>query len=441
MKLNCKKTILYLKILIFILFSTNAFGMNLIRDSEIEETLYEIADPLLKVANLKNFKIYILNDDEPNAFTAGGNIIYINSGMITAFNDIDVIRGVIAHEIGHILGGHVSKHIENIDLYSKTAILSSALIGISTALMSKNPESSIYAMQLGSHIAERSILAYSRTYESSADQAALRLLESSHHTNYGMVKFFEQMVKQKRGINLANIYDRTHPSDQERISILRNRYNQSQFKNAQNSEELKLKFAKSYAKLFAFSKSLNQVENFIKNSHNKEIENYAKAIFAMRKKDFQNANSALKFLINSKPNDPFYNELYGQILFEFGKKEAIDLYKKALSLRPHDNLFKLGYGIIGISCNKNNTNELKKSYLLLKDVLTEEPNNIIAIRYIAQYYELTNQKGKSLLMSALIMQNIENYKQAKKFAKAAFALLSQNSPEWYLAKDIIDYEK
>ena len=120
-------------ITLILLFNINlsSFADMIIRDSEIEATMQAITDPLAKAANLKNVKIYIINDDSLNAFTYGGHEIFIYSGLIKKFPDIDVIRGVIAHEIGHIYGQHVSRQSQNADSYGKVVLSSiAAAIGL-----------------------------------------------------------------------------------------------------------------------------------------------------------------------------------------------------------------------------------------------------------------------------------------------------------------------
>ena len=287
---------------------------------------------------------------EINAFTAGGNEIFINSGLINQFPDIDVLRGVIAHEIGHILGKHIIRQLENIDIYNKVA-LSSIAIGLASAATGNSSLGSAIALG-GMHFSERSILSYSRAFESSADQTALKLLEQSGNSSIGMIKFFEYM-KIQHSNRFANPYDQTHPLSQERLVALKDFYQKSKFKNSKNSKELEYKFSRSAAKLLAFTTTTPKKLLTHATTFSPEISNYIKAICYFRMSDLNNSLQNINKLLSSHPNDPFYNELKGQILFEFGKKEALGYYIAASKVRPNDLLIKLGKAIVGITIYSN----------------------------------------------------------------------------------------
>lgn len=425
-------------LLLFFLTLSSFAKAGIIRDSEIEETINLIADPIVKAAGLKSLKIYLIDDEALNAFTAGGNELYINSGLIIQFKDIDVIRGVIAHEVGHILGKHIIRQSENIDNYSKAA-LSAVAIGLASAATGNNSLASAIALG-GMHFSERSILSYSRTYESSADQTAVKLLEQSGNTVKGMTKFFEYMEKQHRG-SFINPYEQTHPLSSERLVALRNFYQQSKFKESQNSKELQYKFARSAIKLTAFTTNPKKLLQSINQSMPVELVNYAKAIAYFRTGDLNQSVAYIDKLIELKPNDPFYQELKGQILFEFGKAESLHYYTKAAQLRPNDLLIKLARSIVGITLYTNQPNKMLGFYQDLKLVSAKEEDNILALYYLAIYYEQTGQRYESLLNSAIIALKTGDLERAKGLARAALKGLTPNTPSWYKANDIILIEK
>lgn len=427
---------LSLFLILFVFCEANA---NMIRDSEIEETLHLIAEPIMKQANLKDLKIYLINDENLNAFTAGGNELYLNSAMITKFGDIDVVRGVIAHEIGHILGKHIIRQSENINIYNKVA-LSSIAIGLATSVADGNPTLATAIALGGMHFAERSILSYSRTFESSADQTALKLLEQSGHTSKGMIKFFEYMEKQPKGL-FINPYDQTHPLSNERLVALKSFYQRSKFINSQNSKELEYKFARSAAKLQAFTENPKKLLLSLPSSIPSEFLHYMKAIIYLRIGDLHNSSFHINKLLELKPKDIFYQELKGQILFEFGKKEALDCYIIAAKIRPNDLLIRLSKGIVGITVYLEQPAKMPEFYQDLKLVLDKEPNNLLALYYLAIYYEKMGQRYQSLLNSALIAAKTGELPRAKALARAAIKGLKLNSPAWYKANDIILMEE
>lgn len=423
-------------IFIITIFISTTSRADIIRDSEIEEAINLVAAPIIFAAKLKSLKIYLINDDNLNAFTVGGEEIYIYSGLINRFPDIDVLRGVIAHEVGHIIGKHIARRAENADIYSKVA-LSSVAVGLLAAASGKAPlEGAIAIAAGGAHFADRSIMAYSRTYESSADQTALKLLEKSGHTSKGMIDFFEYMNKQQRGI-FVNPYDQTHPLSNERLVALRNYYQNSHARNGKNSPELEYKFARSAAKLLAFTTDPRRLLGSNISSYSPEILDYIKAICYFRTGDLSNALNFINKLLAQKPSDAYFHELKGQILFEFGKKESLKSYDIAYKLIPNDSLIKLSRAIVGITIFSNQPSQLQQFYNDLKFVLDKEPDNLITLYYMAIYYDKIGDKTKSMLYSATLALKTGDLKRAKSLARSVIKNLPPHTPDWYKANDII----
>lgn len=411
-----------------------ASAFEIIRDSEIEETLNLIAQPIVKAAKLKKLKIHLINDNELNAFTAGGNELYIYSGIINQFSDIDVIRGVIAHEVGHIVGAHLLRQGENIDLYNKVAA-SSVAIGLASVVAGQAALGTALAFG-GEHFAQRSILSYSRAFESSADQAALKLLESSGNSAIGMIKFFEFLQKQ-HSVAMINRYDQTHPLSIQRLQLLRQFHAKSKYKHATNSKELEYKFARSAAKLLAFTTSKQQLRSILTQNYSQEIADYVKAIVYFRMSDVTKSIHYIDRLLILKPNDPFYYELKGQILFEFGKYESLDAYTKALLLRPNDLLIRLSTAIVGITIYEHEIEKIKPFFNDLQLIYNKEPDNLAALYYMAVYYERVGRKADALLTSAVMAYKAGDIKRAESLAKTAIKEFKQDTPSWHKANDII----
>jgi len=423
--------------ILFILISTSCYAINIIKDSEIEEVINLVAQPIAKKANLPKLKINLINDNTLNAFTTYDNEIYINIGLINQFPNIDVIRGVIAHEVGHILGRHIIRQSENIDNSSKF-LFSSVAIGLASALAGHGELISPLILG-GSHIAQRSILSHSRTFESSADQTALRLLEQTGHSSRGMIEFFEYMNRYHLNSHV-NKYDQTHPLSRERLSTIRNFYEKSKFQHAKNEPELEYKWNRATAKLRAFTVSPEKILSQIP-TYSDEVMFYIKAISYFRNSDMNNAVKYIDKLILLKPQNPFYHELKGQILFEYGKKEALDSYRIASRLRPGDLLIKLSKAIVGINIYPNDVGKMQEFYNDLKLITNKEPDNITSFYYLAVFCEKAGRKPESLLYSALIAAKTGEIDRAKAFAKEAIKGLKISSTEWYKANDIVLMEK
>ncbi len=415
------------------LFQANAFAV-VIRDSEIEEVIEEVIAPLKQVAGMEDLKIIVIDDKEPNAFTAGGNIIILNTGLIIKFSDPDVLRGVIAHEIGHIISGHVARRQEIIDNYQKASIAASAL-GIGAAIAGAAAEGIAITMG-GLEIANKRILSYSRSYESGADNYAMQLLEKSGHSSIGMIKFFETMRLQPSG-SLSSPYERTHPLGKDRTLILKSFLKRSKFPNSQNSQELSYKFNRISTKLKAYTLDLDKMPecNFVEDAD--ELTHYMKAIKCYRIGSFDDALNHVNRLLMKKPKDPYYHELKGEIYFKAGKKLALHEYDMAIEIKPHDALLRLGRAIIGITTYRDDHYSMNNYYKDLSFVLAQEPKNLLALYYASIYYDAKGMKGKSYLNTAKISLYSGNIPNAQRMARAAMKELKNKSPEWYEASDVL----
>ncbi len=427
----------YLVIIIIFIVSNAQAGI--LRDSEIEEAVNQIVDPLRKVSKLNDLKIYIIDEQEPNAFTAGGDIIFVTSGLIIDYPDPDVLRGILAHEIGHILGGHLVRRDEVLENYKKAAIGTAAL-GLATAMSGGAAEG--FAVTMGGfHMSERSVYAYSRELESSADQAAIKILEKSGHSAIGMLKFFEKMKIQNFD-GADNVYDQTHSLNSERISFIRQAVSRSKYPASQNQDDIITKYARSSAKLAAFTLEPNQISNYKPGGDDKEeLKRYIEAIRCFRLGNFDDALNNINALIMKNPDDPFYHELKAQIYFEAGKSPALHEYELAEEKRPKDPLIRLGKAIVGITKYMDNQYFISRYYKDLLFVLEKEPDNLLALYYCAIYYEKNGQIGKSHLNTAIIALNTGRFADARKMASIAMKELPNKSPDWYKAGDIIEATK
>lgn len=419
---------------VFISININIANANIIRDSEIEEAVNLIVEPLRKASGIKDLKIYIIDAPTPNAFTAGGNAIFINSGLIIDFPDPDVLRGVVAHEIGHILGRHVVRRQEVIENYQKAAFGATAL-GLATAISGGAAEGLAVVLG-GTHFAERSIYAYSRAFESSADQIALKLLEKSSHSAIGLVKFFKQMQIFTKS-NISNPYEQTHPLSNDRLLVLQSYNKRSKYRNSQNHDDIIHKYNRSSAKLAAFTLDPDKITDCSFQENADELTHYMKAIRCFRIGNFDDALNHINHLILKHPDDPYYHELKAQIYFEAGKKAALSEYIIASDAKPDDVLIRLGKAIAGITKYIDDQHRITKFYKDLLFVIKRDPDNLLALHYLAIYYEKKGLVGKSHLNTAIIAFKSGRMEDARKMASSAMRILPQKSPDWYKASDII----
>lgn len=442
--LLCRKLgLLVAMITLFLPFLANA--TSIIRDSEIEHAIKQVTDPIVKAANLKRLKIHILLDDQINAFTAGGEEIFASSGLITSFSDPDLFRGVMAHEIGHILGKHVLRQIDNIE-QQKKAMASSLAIGLASALAG-NGAIAQAAILGGMHYSERSILKSSRVYESSADQAGLRLLEKSGNTSAGLLKLLEYFYAHQNRSYL-NPYELTHPLSSERLHSVEHFYATSKFKNSTTTPAMRYNFLRAAAKLKAFTVDISstasislllsqEVYKNIPRIELEEITTYTKAIIAFRKSDAQTALQYIDTLISNRPQDPYYHELKGQILFEFGKKEAYESYATAAKLAPNDALIRLGRAVVAINVFERDPVHLKQAIDDLKFAQEQDKDNALTDYFLSVAYEKIGDKPRSLIAATCFAAKQGELKRAKSMARAIIKDFKDGTPEWHKLNDII----
>lgn len=415
-------------LVLFFLFS-NSYA-SIIRDSEIEHAISKVVEPLIKVSNLKTLKIHILSDNSINAFTSGGDDIFINSGLITLFPDPEVLRGVIAHEIGHVLGHHVLRKIDDFERNNNVASTGIA-IGILSAL-SGNPVFAMGALSAGVNTAYSANLQSSRVYEASADQSALQLLEKSGNSAIGLLTLLNFLHARENGVNIFP-YDNTHPLSADRISAINLFVQNSKYKSGTTGSQVKKDFIRAAFKLYAFTTPLN---GNIKKSGFKDVDDYVDAIIAFRKSEVDKAISLIDSLLRSYPNDPYYNELKGQILFEFGKKEAYASYEKASVLLPNDVMIRLSKAAVML----NIFSDSKYYQSIIEDLkfcLSQEPDNIMPLYFLSVAYGKFGDEGRSALYNGMMLFKQGNIKGAKAMAKFAISKLQSETPEWYKANDIL----
>ena len=321
-------------------------GMSLIRDAEVENTIRTYAAPLLEAAGLGDgaVRLHIVNDRKINAFVAGGLNLFISSGMLAAAEEPDEIIGVVAHEIGHIAGGHLVRTRDAIENASAELILATVLGA--GAIIAGQGEVGSAILSGGQAAAQQSILSYSRTQEQNADQAAIRLLESTGQSAEGLLRMFRRLEERERLSHAdANPYLRTHPLTRERIRFVRD-YLEGEGSRpapAPEVEALRTAHSRMVAKLRGFLDPPEKTLQAYAADDETIPARYARAIAYYRIPDLAQSLAALDALLALYPDDPWFHELKGQVLFENGRvQEAIAPYSRAVALRDDAPLLRLG---------------------------------------------------------------------------------------------------
>ncbi|MEK9725023.1 MAG: M48 family metalloprotease [Rhodospirillaceae bacterium] len=310
---------------------------SLIEDTEIENTLRAFSTPLFKIAGLKasNVKIYIVNDATLNAFVTGGQKLFVNSGLIEQSESANELIGVIAHETGHIAGGHLSRVHDALFNASTSSILAFLLGGAATIATGRGDVGAAIAAG-GQGVAARNFLAYSRTQEGAADHAALGFLDKTGQSARGLLNFMERLEDQELlSFAQQDPYVRSHPLARDRIEAVAAHVEKSAVSDAPEPPEFREIYDRMKAKLFAFLHPYATTIARYAETDNSLRTRYARAIAEYRHSQLDRALALIDGLIAERPHDPYFHELKGQMLFENGRVvAAIDAYATAAEILP-----------------------------------------------------------------------------------------------------------
>ena len=319
-------------------------GMSLIRDAEIEDTIRAYAAPLLEAAGLGEgaVKLHIVSDPNINAFVAGGPNLFLSSGMLAAAEDPGEIIGVIAHEIGHIAGGHLVRTRDAMENASAEMILATVIAA--GAIVAGEGEVGSAVLSGGHAMAQQSFLRYSRAQEEAADQAAIRLLERTGQSAEGLLRMFQRLEERERlALGDVNSYAQTHPLTRERIRFVRDHVAAASGDDAATPEAARIAHRRMVAKLKGFLDPPDETFRAYPADDQSIEARYARAIAYYKIPDLNRAVVALDALLADHPDDPWFHELKGQVLFENGRvRAAIEPYSRAVALTEDSALLRLG---------------------------------------------------------------------------------------------------
>ncbi len=417
--------------------AANAYAQSLIRDAELEAYLRRIADPIFVTAGLEpqNVNLYIVNDPALNAFVAGGQNMFLNTGLLQRVEEPGQIAGVIAHETGHIAGGHLARLPDALKAASAAMILS-YILGVG-AMIAGAGDAGMAILAGGQSAAQRSVLAYSRSQESAADQAGLRFLEGAHESARGFADFMEILADQEALSSARqDPYVRSHPLSRERVSALVAGAEQSPYYDKKTSDADQHKLEMLQAKLKGFLDKPAAVFRAFPPEDNSMPAHYARAVAYHRTADIGNAIKELKILTEAEPDNPYFAELAGQVLFESGLiEESIPAHRTAVELAPEQPLLKINLAQSLIAAEQPAYDEEARQ--LLDAALRQERDIPLAWHQLAIVHARNNEPGKASLASAERYALLGAGGLAMQQAQRALSFLPAGSPGALRAEDII----
>jgi predicted Zn-dependent protease len=409
--------------------------ISFIRDAEVETTIRAFATPLFVAAGLDPgaIRVHLVNDQTLNAFVANGLNMFINTGLLIRADNAGQIIGVIAHETGHITGGHLVRMREGLAGATTEAIV--ALVLGAAAAVAGAPEAGAAIMMGGTQAAERGLLRYSRQMESAADQAGISLLDRTQQSARGMMEFLDILADQDLlTVGRQDPYVRTHPISRERVEVIRNSLTTARYADAPIKPEFVELQKRMRAKLQGFIDPSRALQTYKEDDRSFEAR-YARAIAYSRRPDYAKALSLMDGLIAERPNDGYLYEVKGQMIFESGKaKEAEPFYRRAVELLPDEPLIRIDLARVQV---ESDSPEATRSAIANLDVARRvEQDNSELWRLLAIAYGRDGQLAMASLAQAERALLQRRLPEARAFAERAERGLPSGSAGWLRAQDI-----
>jgi predicted Zn-dependent protease len=421
-------------------------GPPVIRDAEIEQLLREYSQPILQAAGVskQNVQIVVINDRSFNAFVADGHRIFINAGTLMDAKTPNEVIGVLAHETGHLAGGHLARLREQLAQASTQSIVA-VLIGVGAMLAAAKTGSAsggqgaMAALQAPQAMIQNSLLSYVRSQEESADRAGVKFLTATGQSAKGMYDSFKRLADQTLyQVRYVDPYFQTHPMPAERVRALETLATASPYWTRQDSPALQARHDLMRAKLFGFMDRPDTVARRYSISDNSLPARYARAIASYRFGHTGNALAPIDALIQAEPQNPYFYELKGQALLEAGRPgEAVAPLRRAVALAPNPALIQIMLGQALLATDDKG--HAQEAITLLETALRREPESPEAYAQIAMAYGLKGDLARADLASAQSSFMKGDLKTARQLAARAKTRFPVGSPGWVKADDLATY--
>ena len=409
--------------------------ISLVRDAEIENTIRGWGAPLFAMAGLEPsaVRVHLVKDSSLNAFVAGGQNIFINTGLLLAADSPNQVIGVIAHETGHISGGHLARMEDALRGATAQAIL--AMVLGAAAIVAGGGDAGAAVIAGGSHAAHRSMLAYSRTQEGAADQAALSFLDQTQQSARGLMEFLDKLGDQEALQTVSqDPYVRTHPISRERVETVRAHVARSRWSDRPDPPAFILAHERMKAKIHGFFDPPEATFRRYPEADQSVPARYARAIALHQARRFDEAISAIDGLIALAPDDPYFHETKGQFLLEAGRvDESVAEYQAASRLSPEDPLLRLELGAAQASARSDAW--IEQAIHNLQIAARVDPRDASAWRWLAQAYGRDGQDGLAALATAERYMLGGDFKGAAQQAERAARVLPEG-PSRLRARDL-----
>jgi predicted Zn-dependent protease len=422
-------------------------GPPVIRDAEIEQLLKEYTQPLLRTAGLsqQNIRVVIINDRSFNAFVADGRRIFVNAGALTESDTPNQIIGVLAHETGHIAGGHLARLREQLANATTQSILAmilgvGAMVAGGRAGNSGMSQAGAAAISGPTQAIQNSLFGYLRAQEDQADRAGVKFLTATGQSAKGMAETFKRLADQTLyQTQYMSPYMQSHPLPSERVAALQGMARASPYWDTKDPPALQARHDLMRAKLYGFLERPDTLARRFPPSDTSLAARYARAISSYRFSDPRAAVAQIDALIHVQPQNPYFHELKGQALLEAGKPaEAVAPLRQAIALAPSPALMQIMLGQALVATRDHA--RVDEAVTILQAALAREPEASDAYTQLAMAYGEKNDLAHADLASAQAAFMRGDAKTAREIAARAKTRFPVGSPGWVKADDIASYK-
>lgn len=424
------------------LVAAPASAQSVLRDAETEALFREMAQPLIQQTGLDphNVDVVLVNDPEINAFVAGGQAVYVNSGLINAADSALEVQGVVAHELGHVVGGHAID-TRGMKQASNISILSLLLAGAAAA--AGGGEAAMGIFMAGQQAAMGTYLSYTRGEEEAADAAGARFLSGAGISGRGSVEFFHKLLKMENTYGVTrtdeDAFWSTHPLTDDRIQFLQDVYEKDPAWNKPKDAVLEERFQRVKAKLYGYLAEPNDTLRAFPEYMTGVPARYARAYAWHKQGLLDKAMVETDALLKDAPEDPYFLELKGQILLEAGKPaDAIDPLRRATQLTNNQPLIATTFGHALLAEDEGDPQHphMPEAERVLKAALSRDRENPFAWYVLGMVYAAQGDTPHAELASAEQQELSGNIPGALRNAEAAALGLKTGTPDWLRAQDI-----
>ena len=438
--MNRVKALFILNIILFFTFVSSLKALEVIRDTELERFTDDILKILLTNSNLEveDINVYFINSKQVNAFVTGGKNIFINTELIIEADDYREYAAVIAHELAHILGGHIFRTSEELANISNRA-MPIYLLGM-IGLITGSSEAGFAGVMVGQAAVTDTFTYYSRTQEAAADQKAVSILCNGMIDAYFLSSFLESLETiNSNATTKSENYRSTHPLPQDRISWIQLALKNNEECKYEKDKDLEKRYNLIKAKLFGFTHSYDETKAVYNSNNNQDL--YANAVSSYLNGEHDQSTKILKKLIKENNENPFFKELIGEIYFMNQKyNEAIYFQTSAINnLNTENDIYMMMIGNYLLSTKE--TKKVKESIEYLKKSIHLNSKNSYSWYLLAKAYAFMDDISFANYATAERYFLIGERRLSYDFALKAIEGIEEKTPEWYRTYDLIEILK